>query len=147
MKEFFKRIATYGNFFGLGYIILYFSYIGINMYRNKGDYFINIILLVLTCIYLLLYVYSVFIEENKKIRKRSKKFFTKSKKVVGFINAVMIFTSLFSNDTNSFFTIFFALATVCWYLFYFFIDIASSLALHEFKKFKKGFGWKNDNRD
>ena len=116
------------------------------MYRNKGNYIINLILLTLTCIYLVFYIYSVFIEQNKKIRKGAKKFFSKGKKFFGFVNAVMIFTSLFSNDTNTFFTIFFALIAVFWYLLYFVVDITASLALREVKRFKKELGWKPNSK-
>lgn len=145
MKEIFKRFTTYRNILGLMYIIFYFSYIGINMYRNKGNFNINVILLILTCVYLVFYIYSVFIEENKRIRKGAKHFFSRGKKFLGFANVIMIFTSLLSNDSNSFFTIFFAVVALFWYLLYFVVDIGASLALREVKKFKKELGWKSNS--
>lgn len=147
MRDFFKKLVTFKNIMGLFYIVFYFCYVGVNMYNNKGNYIINSILLTLTCVYLLLYIYSVFIEKNKKVRRQSKKIFIRIKKFLGFVNASMIVASVFSNDDNSFWTVFFAVITILWFLIFTFIDITSSIALHEFKRYKKELGWKYDNRN
>jgi hypothetical protein len=146
MKKILRKLATFKNFAGLFYIVFYFSYVIVNMFRNKGNYLINIILLILTFVYFIFYIYSVFIEKNKMIKRKSNRIFKRCRRVLGFVNACLILTSVISNTNNSFSTIFLAIATILWYILYLIVDLASSLALHEFKKYKQELGWKHDNR-
>ena len=117
------------------------------MYLNKVNNILNLILLILTSVYLVLYIYSVFIETNKRIKRGSKKIFIKSKKFIGFVNAIMILTSVFTSEEHSVFSIILAIGTIFLFVLYVVIDIASSVALHEFKRYTKDLGWKYDNRN
>ena len=146
MRELLKRITTYRNISWLLYIIFYLIYLTINIFINKGNYYINMILLILTGVYLLMYIYSAFIAMNKRLRKQSKKIFIKSKKFIAFANASLVLTSVISNDSNSFFTVFFAVITIITYLLYLTIDIAASIAFKEIKRYTKNLGWKYDSR-
>jgi len=147
MKNLIKKFVTCKNIFGLLYIMFYFVYVGVSMYLNHGNNILNIILLILTSTYLLLYIYSVFIESNKRIKRSSRKIFIRSKKFIGFVNAIMILTSVFANEENSMFTIILAILTIMWFIVYMAIDIASTIALYEFKKYTEDLGWKYDNRN
>lgn len=147
MKSFFKDAILYRNIFWLFYIACYFAYVAVNMHLNRGNYIINVTLLVLTCAYFLLYIYSAFIDKNRKIKNQSKRAFIRTRKTLAFINACMILTSVISNNNNSFTTIFLAIITILWYVLYLFVDIASTVALSSFRKFNKGALWKHDNRD
>ena len=147
MKAFIKDLITYKNIFWLLYIVLYFVYVAINMSINRGNYIINIALLIVTSVYFLLYIYSAFIENDKRMKRRSKKVFVRTRKLLVFINACMILTSVISNNNNSFFTIFFATIAILWYLLYLFVDIASSIALTKFRSYSKEGMWKRDRRN
>ena len=147
MRNLIKKFVTCKNIFGLLYIVFYFVYVGVSMYLNNGNNILNTILLSLTSVYLILYIYSVFIESNKRIKRGSKKAFIRSKKFIGFINAIMILTSVFTNQENSIFSIVLAILTILWFVVYVTIDVVSSIALYEFKKYTKDLGWTYDNRD
>ena len=147
MKNLIKKFVTCKNIFGLLYIMFYFVYVGVSMYLNHGNNILNIILLIYSSTYLLLYIYSVFIESNKRIKRSSRKIFIRSKKFIGFVNAIMILTSVFANEENSMFTIILAILTIMWFIVYMAIDIASTIALYEFKKYTEDLGWKYDNRN
>ena len=146
MKKIIERIAKYLNFIGLLSIILYFLYVGVSLYRGSGNYFVNIALLISTVIYLILYIYSVYVEENKKIKKVSKKLFKKSKKILGLVNACLVFFNLFGNSNNSFLTIILAVVTLGWQMFYVTIDLLATFAIYKVKKNIKGLRNRYDHR-
>lgn len=139
MRELIRKIISVKNLFGLLYIIFYFIYVGVNTYLNKGNYLVNRGLLFLTIIYMILYIYSVYIEDNKKIKKGAKKFFVGSKKFMGFVNALMIIASIFTNQNNSFFTIFFALISVFWFFIYVFVEISVGVVKYKVRGIKDKF--------
>lgn len=144
MKELLKKITFLKNVIGMFYVSFYCVYVFINLSRNKGNDYLNTLLLVLAIIYLIIYFYSAFINANKKMKNTSKKVFNKSKKTIGFINAILVLTSVVVNDFNSFFSIIIAVITIGLYVFYMVIEIISLVIMNKIKKLARRIGWKND---
>lgn len=142
MKELMRKFKEYRNIYRAFYIFFYFVYVAFNMYLNRWNYVINIILLISTLAYFFIYIYSAFIDKNKKLKNRSHKTFVRTRKTLLFINACILIASLIINHVNSFFTIVFAVGAFFWYALYIFADIASTLSLRSFRKYTKGVGWK-----
>ena len=118
MKELLNKLTFIKNIVGFAFIGFYLFYVVVNLLTNKGNFQINLALLVIALIYALVYFYTAFIEVNKKINKLSKKIFTNSKKIIGVINAFLIITSVVVNDFNSLFSVLLACLTIGLYLFY-----------------------------
>ena len=143
MKDILKTLTRIKDVIGLIFILFYFLYIGFSMAINKGNNTINVILLILTVIYLIIYIISAFAIENKKVKQMSGKTFKRAKKIIGFVNTVMILVSVISNPFKNFFTIIFSIFSIITYLIFTFIDIVISILVHKIKGvFKK----KNENR-
>ena len=142
VKKYINRDLLIKNILGLITLLFYFIYIGISMKLNKGNPTINVILLVLTIIYLILYIYNTFIENNKVMRKKSKKYFKRGKKILGFVNACLLLVSV-TTVKNSFLSIIFAIFTIIWSILYLLFDILSAYILHRFKNFKERFKYGN----
>ena len=136
MKDKLSKLIFIIYVFVLINLIIFFMYIGINMYLNKGNKVINLVLLSLTIVYLVLYVINLIFDINKKVIKRSTWIFKRLKRLLGFISACLVVASLFTNTNNSFITIFLAIISIIFYLIYFFIDLIYSWAMHEVKKLK-----------
>lgn len=147
MKELLRKITLFNNVIGLFYVGFYMSYVFINWINNKGNQYVNIALLVLSVIYTLLYIYSAFIGENSKLKKTSKKMFSRGKKILGFINALLIVTSVAINDVNSLLSIVIAVITMVLYVIGLIVDILISIIVSKIKRIGKRMWWKNDNRN
>ena len=147
MKDLIKKIVTLKNIFGLLTIVFYFIYVGVNMYIGHGNKITNIILLILTSAYFLAYIYSVFIESNKKMKKSAKKLFVGGKKLLGFSNACMIISSVFIHNDNSIWTIFTAIVTIIWFFMYLFIEVTFMIISYKLKKYKRELGYKFSKKD
>ncbi len=145
MGRIIERIVRCLNFVGLLSILFYFSYVGFNLYMGSGIYFINITLLITTLVYLLFYIYSVYIEENKKVKKMSKKIFKRIKKVLALLNACLVFVGLFSAN-NSFLSIVLAIVTLVWQIFYTVVDLLRSYVVYRVKKNIRGLRKSYDYR-
>lgn len=147
MKRIIARLVSVKNLIGLLLIIFNFCYAGINFYLNKGNYYLSIALLFSTFIYLLLYIYSVYIENNKRMKKQVKKVYKHSKKFIGFINACIIITSIFTSEIHSTFSIIMAIITIMLYFMYLLIEICTHKIKTKFNEVKGIFKRNKEKED
>lgn len=142
MKRFINKLITIKNVIGLMFIVFYFLYIGFSMSINRGNNLINIILLSITVIYLVVYVLTTFVLENKRVRKISAKTFKRAKKFIGFVNTLMILMSVITTPFKSFFTIVFSLISIFGYIMYVIFDLITSYLINKVKGVVKKYDYR-----
>ena len=146
MNKLLRKINFIKNLMGLGYILFYCGYVLINLSVNKGNPYINLALLITAVIYVLLYVFTSFIVEDKKLKKASKKNYKRAKKTIAFINALMVVTSVVVNDFNAFISIVMACITIGTYCSYLFFEFIVYVISSKIKKIQNKIRSKHDNR-
>ena len=142
MKRLLEKIIFIKDVIGLISILFYFCYVGFSMVINKGNNLINVLLLIITIIYSVVYILTTFTFENKKVRKIGSKVFKRSKKFIGFVNTLLIVISVIATTCQSFFTIIFSIISIMGYIIYVLIDIFVSSLKRKIKRMIK----KHDNR-